>query len=117
MNSESKLQALYEQSKDLGWTRRANGEYTRFLQFPRPITPGEVAVLVPALVFYSGPRGVAVKPTDELTYELTSDATMMRIRVKRRPVPAAATLRVTPSRTVTLTSGLFGSQADATVLS
>ncbi len=82
-------------AKDLGWSRRNNGGFSRLLKFSKPISKDVLAVLVPALCL-DGPEGRHVKP-GEHKHEVSADRLFLRIIVKPRiPTPPAAILAALP---------------------
>lgn len=91
---------LLEWAKDLGWSPRSNGSYSRLLKFAEPVSDEVLSVLVPALCL-DGPNGQHVKPGCH-RHELSADRLFLRIVV--RP-PASSVLSIPVS--------LFGVRPDA----
>lgn len=94
---------LLERAKDLGWSPRANGSYSRLLKFAEPVSDAVLTVLVPALCL-DGPDGRHVKPGCH-RHELSEDRLFLRLVVR----PPA-------SRMASLPVSLFGVRPDADVV-
>jgi hypothetical protein len=81
----------YETAKRTDWLKRADGSYTRLLQFAEPISETVRQHVVLAIVLGDGPTFAPISP-DEHSDELSPCRKLLRLRVTpRSPFSAAPT--------------------------
>ncbi len=89
------------------WLLRADGSYTRLMQFAAPITEAVRTHIVLAVCLQAGPEGVRVLPGQHFD-SLSGDRRLLRLRVVpseiHPPVPVFHSA-------VTYTNGLFGCES------